>query len=355
MSVEEAWQEQIRNSIRTVDSLREYIHLSPEEAESIHRVADEFSWWITPYYASLMDKDDPNCPIRKQVAPSIAELHDPLGVIDPLQEEQHNPAPNVIKVYPDRIAWCVANTCASLCRHCLRKRMVGRETFDFSPQARQAALDYIAATPEIRDVLLTGGDPLMYPDDLLEGVLSKLREIQHVEIIRIGSRMPCTMPQRITDELCRMLKKYHPLWFNTQFNHPKELTPEAAEACARLASAGIPMGNQSVLLRGVNDDPETMKHLVQGLVKMRVRPYYLYQCQTLSGTAHFRTPVEAGINIIRSLRGFTTGFAIPRYVLDTPYGKVPMAPEYIVDRDDHAVYLQNFEGKIWREPNPRDP
>jgi lysine 2,3-aminomutase len=238
--------------------------------------------------------------------------------------------------------------------------MVAREqrdtggSFDFSVRARDAALDYIAATPEIRDVLLTGGDPLLYPDDVVEGILAGLRAIEHVEIIRIGSRTPCTMPQRITNDLCRMLERYHPLWFNTQFNHPKELTPEATEACARLADAGIPLGNQSVLMRGVNDDPETMKALVQGLVKMRVRPYYLYQCQILSGTAHFRTPVETGIEIIRNLRGFTTGFAVPRYVLDTPYGKVPMAPQYMVDRDDEAVYLENFEGKVWREPNPRD-
>jgi lysine 2,3-aminomutase len=261
----------------------------------------------------------------------------------------------VIKVYPDRIAWCVANRCASLCRHCLRKRMVGRENFDFTKEARQAALDYIAATPEIRDVLLTGGDPLMYPDDLVEELVSGLRAIDTVEIVRIGSRTPCTMPQRITDKLCRMLAKYHPLWVNVQFNHPKELTPEATAACARLADAGIPLGNQSVLLRGINDNPETMTTLVQGLVAMRVRPYYLYQCQILSGTAHFRTPVEVGIEIIRNLRGYTTGFAVPRYVLDTPYGKVPMAPQYMVDRDDDAVYLQNFEGKVWREPNPRDP
>jgi lysine 2,3-aminomutase len=355
MNVDREWQDQVRRSIRTVDALKEYIHLSPEEERDIRQVEGEFSWQITPYYAGLMDPDDPDCPIRKQVVPHIAELHDPIGIIDPLEEEKHNPAPNVIKVYPDRIAWCVSNRCASLCRHCLRKRMVGRENFDFSKQARQEALDYIAATPEIRDVLLTGGDPLMYPDDLVEELVSGLRAIEHVEIVRIGTRTPCTMPQRITEKLCRMLEKYHPLWINVQFNHPKELTPEATEACARLADAGIPLGNQSVLLRGINDDPGTMKALVQGLVKMRVRPYYLYQCQILSGTAHFRTPVEAGIEIIRNLRGYTTGFAVPRYVLDTPYGKVPMAPQYMVDRDDDAVYLQNYEGKVWREPNPRDP
>jgi len=353
--IDEDWIYQVRNSINTIDELKEYIEVTQEEEEHILAVQAEFSWLITPYYASLMDSDDPDCPITKQVVPDIAELHDPLGVMDPLEEEKHSPATNVIKVYPDRIAWCVSNRCPTLCRHCLRKRMVGRENFDFSIEARNAALDYIAGTPEIRDVLLTGGDPLMYSDDMVEELLSRLRAIEHVEIVRIGSRTPCTMPQRITEKLCRMLKKYHPLWLNTQFNHPKELTEEADEACARLADAGIPLGNQSVLLRGINDDPVTMKALVRGLVKMRVRPYYLYQCQILSGTAHFRTPVEVGIEIIRNLRGFTTGFAVPTYVLDTPYGKVPMGPEYMVDRDDEAVYLESFAGKTWREPNRREP
>ena len=355
MPFDDDWRHQVRNSIKTIDELKEYIEVSPEEEEGIAAVETEFSWHITPYYARLMSRDDRNCPIRKQAVPNIAELHDPLGIMDPLEEEKHGPAPNVIKVYPDRIAWCVSNRCPTLCRHCLRKRMVGREDFDFSIEARNGALDYLAGTPEIRDVLLTGGDPLMYPDEVIEELLSRLRDIDHAEITRIGSRTPCTMPQRITEKLCRMLKKYHPLWLNTQFNHPKELTEEAAEACARLADAGIPLGNQSVLLRGINDDPATMKALVRGLVKMRVRPYYLYQCQTLSGTAHFRTPIETGIEIIRKLRGFTTGFAVPTYVLDTPYGKVPMGPEYMVDRDDEAVYLKNFEGRSWREPNPRDP
>jgi lysine 2,3-aminomutase len=355
MTFDESWEQQVASSIRTVDELKEYIDLSSEEEEGILDVEAEFSWRITPYYADLMNRSDRSCPIRRQAVPDVAELHDPLGIIDPLEEEKHNPAPNVIKVYPDRIAWCVSNRCAVLCRHCLRKRMVGRESFDFSREACDEALDYIAGTPEIRDVLLTGGDPLMYPDEFIEDILARLREIDHVEIIRIGSRTPCTLPQRITEKLCRMLKKYHPLWLNTQFNHPKELTEEASEACARLANAGIPLGNQSVLLRGINEDPETMKRLVQGLVRIRVRPYYIYQCQILSGTAHFRTPIEAGIEVIRNLRGFTTGFAVPSYVLDTPYGKVPMAPQYIANRDEEAVYLRNFEGKIWREPNPMDP
>lgn len=232
--------------------------------------------------------------------------------------------------------------------------MVGRENFDFSEETRNAALDYIARTPEIRDVLITGGDPLMYSDAFVDDLLGRLRSIPSVEIIRIGSRAPCTMPQRITPELCAILKKYHPLWLNTQFNHPNELTPEAEEACRLLADAGIPLGNQSVLLKGINDDPRVMKTLVQGLVKMRVRPYYIYQAQVLAGTAHFRTPIEKGMEIIRSLRGFTTGFAVPVYLLDTPYGKIPMHPDTIEKRDDDAVFLRSWDGKIWREPNPRE-
>ena len=348
------WQWQVRNSIRSVEELKEYVNLSHKEEEEIREAEAEFSWQITPYYAQLMDRKDTNCPIRKQSIPNNIELHDPLGTLDPLDEEKHNPAPNVIKVYPDRIAWCVSNVCPVLCRHCLRKRMVGRENFDITREARNAALTYIEKTSDIRDVLVTGGDPLMYSDDFVEEIVSRLYAIDHVEIIRIGSRTPCTLPQRITSTLCNMLKKYHPIWLNTQFNHPKELTQEAKEACARLADAGIPLGNQSVLLKGINDNPKVMTALVQGLVKFRVRPYYLYQAQILAGTAHFRTPVETGIELIRKLCGFTTGFAVPTYVLDTPYGKVPMMPNYIDDRDSEAVYLRSFDGKVWQEPNPRD-
>ena len=345
------WKWQVRHRICSVAELKKYVNLSPKEEEQIREAESEFSWHITPYYAQLMDSDDPECPIRKQAIPDIRELHDPLGMMDPLDEEKHNPAPNVIKVYPDRIAWCVSNMCPVLCRHCLRKRMVGRETFDTTREVRNAALSYIEKTPEIRDVLITGGDPLMYSDDFVEEIVSRLRAIDHVEIIRIGSRAPCTLPQRITINLCNMLKKYHPVWLNTQFNHPKELTQEAEQACTRLADAGIPLGNQSVLLKGINDNPEIMLALVRGLVKFRVRPYYLYQAQILAGTAHFRTSVETGIELIRQLRGFTTGFAVPTYVLDTPYGKVSMMPNYIVDRDDEAIYLRSFDGKVWREPN----
>jgi len=348
-----SWEWQVQCTIRSVDELSEYLRLEENEKEGIHRAETEFSWHISPYYANLMDRENRDCPIRMQAVPQELELHDDTGMMDPLDEEKHNPAPYVIKVYPDRIAWTVSNTCPVLCRHCLRKRMVGREDFDFSQEAMNAALDYISRTPQIRDVLITGGDPLMHSDDVIDEILGKLREIKHVEIVRIGSRTLCTMPQRITDKLCRVLAKYHPLYVNTQFNHPVELTDEVGTACAKLADAGIPLGNQSVLLKGINDDPEVMKELVRGLLQFRIRPYYIYQAQTLKGTSHFIAPIERGIEIIEALRGHTSGLAVPVYLLDTPYGKIPMNPETIVRREDDAVYLRAWSGEVWREPNNR--
>ncbi|MFW6309027.1 MAG: KamA family radical SAM protein [bacterium] len=348
------WKWQVKNSITTVEELEKYIEVDEELRKEIKETEDTYRWKVTPYFARLMDNTDKDCPLRKQFVPDSRELQDEVGVIDPLEEEKHEPAPGIIKVYPDRIAWTVSNNCASLCRHCLRKRfMTAGEEGDFSGEAREKALEYIRNTPEIRDVLLTGGDPLLFPDDWVENILKELRAIDHVEIIRIGSRVPSTLPQRITPELCEMLEKYHPLWLNTQFNNPEELTKEAKEACARLANAGIPLGNQSVLMKGINDDPELMKELVQGLVAMRVRPYYIYQCQILEGTEHFRTPVETGINIMYNLRGYTSGLCVPTYLLDTPVGKVPMHPEYVKERDEDSVLFSNFEGKEWREPNSK--
>ena len=353
MKGNEAWLEQTAGSIGTVQDLRRYVEISAEEEREIIDAEKEFSWRVTPYYAGIMDAANRDCPIRMQAIPRREELDTDFGTIDPLHEESHLPAPNVIQVYPDRVAWTVSNSCPVLCRHCLRKRMVGRESFDFSREARDAALDYLSRTEEIRDVLITGGDPLMYPDDFVEELLTRLRAIRHVEIIRIGTRTPCTMPQRITARLCAMLARFHPLYVNTQFNHPRELTPEAGEACSRLADAGIPLGNQSVLLAGVNDDPEVMKALVRGLLAFRVRPYYLYQAQSLSGTAHFITPIEKGLEIIEALRGHTSGLAVPVYLLDTPYGKIPMNPQTIVGRDEDSVSLRAWNGRIWREPNRR--
>lgn len=354
MGESNSWKWQVQHTIRSVDRLSEYIRLDESEKEGIHRAEKEFGWHISPYYVHLMDNENEGCPVRMQAVPQERELHDDTGMMDPLDEEKHNPAPYVIKVYPDRIAWTVSNTCPVLCRHCLRKRMVGREDYHFSQEAMNEALDYISHTPEIRDVLVTGGDPLMHPDDVIDEILGKLREIKHVEIVRIGSRTPCTLPQRITDKLCRILEKYHPLYVNTQFNHPVELTEEAGAACAKLADAGIPLGNQSVLLKAINDDPEVMKELVRGLLRFRVRPYYIYQAQTLKGTSHFITPIEKGIEIIEALRGHTSGLAVPVYLLDTPYGKIPMNPETIVRREDDAVYLRAWNGEIWREPNNRE-
>jgi lysine 2,3-aminomutase len=284
--------------------------------------------------------------------PRTVELDDPAGTADPLDEVAHSPVKNVIRVYPDRIAFCVNNECALYCRFCLRKRMVGDEEWIMKKRELEVGLDWIRRTPAIRDVLLTGGDPLVFSDDKLEWLVAELRRIPHVEIVRLGTRLPVTLPFRVTDALCRMLERYHPIWVNTHFNHPKELTPEAAEACDRLLRAGIPVGNQSVLLGGINDDAATMKALCEGLVRMRVRPYYCYQAQLLEGTAHFRVPIERGIEIFRELRGRTSGYAIPTYVLDTPYGKVPLGYPYLRGRAGDHVVVEAWDGRVWRELNP---
>jgi len=346
------WTWQMQHRIRSEAQLREWLEPTPDECEGITKLADRFHFVITPYYAALMDPHDPACPIRRQVVPSVAELRDPRGRPDPLDEVAHSPVKNVIRVYEDRIAFCVNNECALYCRFCLRKRMVGEPEWAMKKRELGAALDWIRATPAIRDVLLTGGDPLVFSDDRLAWLLGELRAIPHVEIVRLGTRLPVTLPFRVTDALCELLARHHPIWVNTHFNHPKELTREAAQACDRLARAGIPIGNQSVLLRGVNDDVATMKALCEGLVRMRVRPYYCYQAQVLEGTAHFRVPIERGVAIFRALRGRTSGFAIPQYVLDTPYGKVPLDYPFLRGREGDDVLVETFDGRIWREPNP---
>jgi lysine 2,3-aminomutase len=348
------WVWQMQHRIRSARDLEAWLEPTPEERRGIERLADRFHFVITPYYASLMDPSDPSCPIRRQVVPHAAELDDPAGLADPLDEVAHSPVKNVIRVYPDRIAFCVNNECALYCRFCLRKRMVGDEEWTMKKRELAVALDWIRATPEIRDVLLTGGDPLVYSDPRLEWILEALRKIPHVEVIRLGTRLPVTLPFRVTEALCRMLERYHPIWVNTHFNHPRELTPEAARACDRMARAGIPVGNQSVLLRGINDDVATMKELCEGLVRMRVRPYYCYQAQLLEGTAHFRVPIERGVEIFRALRGRTSGFAIPLYVLDTPHGKVPLTHPYLRGREGDDVLVETWDGHLWRERNPRD-
>jgi len=346
------WLQELHSGINTVEQLEEYIDLTPEERAGVQAIEGVFNWGISPYYASLMDAEDPDCPIRRQVVPRIEEMHDQLGVWDPLKEEDHSPVENLIHVYPDRVAFCVSSICPTFCRFCLRKRMVDTRGSTIGEENLEEGCDYIRNTPAIRDVLLTGGDPLLMPDQRIEEIVARIHEIPHVELVRVGSRSPCTLPSRITDELCERLARHQPFWINTHFNHPKELTPEAVAACGRIIDHGIPMGNQTVLLKGVNDDSAVLKELGERLVAARVRPYYLYQCQVLKGTAHFRVRIERGVQFMRDLRGRTSGFAIPQYVLDTPYGKVPLNYQYVRERDGDEVVLETFSGKLWREPNP---
>lgn len=346
------WTWQMQHRIRSATALAEWVAPTDDERAAIDALAERFRFVITPYYASLMDPADPQCPVRRQVVPRLAELDDRAGLEDPLDEVAHSPVKNVVRVYGDRIAFCVNNECALYCRYCLRKRMVGEPEWTMKQRELEAALAWIRRTPEIRDVLLTGGDPLVFSDDKLGWLLGELRAIPHVELVRLGTRLPVTLPYRVTDALCALLERHHPIWVNTHFNHPKELTAEAAEACDRLTRAGCPVGNQSVLLAGINDDVATMKALCEGLVRMRVRPYYCYQAQLLAGTAHFRVPIERGVELFRALRGRTSGFAIPLYVLDTPYGKVPLMHPYLRGREGDDVLVESFDGRIWREPNP---
>jgi len=343
----------MQNRIHSAEALHEWIDPTEGELGAIEKTEGVFRWNITPYYAALMDPEDPACPVRRQVVPSMEELEpDIVGVTDPLGEVDHSPVKNLIHNYEDRVAFCVTAECAIYCRYCLRKRMVGDAEHFMRTGELQEAIDYIAAHDEIRDVLLTGGDPLTFNESNLEWLLSRLRAIDHVELIRFGSRMPVKLPYRITDDLCDLLERYHPIWINTHFNHPKELTEDAAAAIDRLKRAGVPVGNQTVLLRGINDDPETMKALNEGLVRMRVRPYYLYQAQLIGGTAHLRTPIEVGMHILRELRGRTSGFAIPDYVLDTPHGKVPLNRSYVKGRAGDRVVMESYSGQLWAEPNP---
>ena len=354
MAEQGTWQDQLARSITTVEALGRIIRLDPGEADGIRAAGAASRWGITPYYASLMDPADPRCPIRRQAVPSVEELTDKDGTSDPLGEEAVTVAPNLIRLYPDRVAWCVTGSCPVYCRFCFRRRLTGEPGGDYSEDALARGLACIRDTPEIRDVLVTGGDPLMLPDDRLADLLGRIRAVPHVEIIRIGTRAPVSLPHRVTPAHCEMLRAFHPLWINTHFNHPRELTPLAAAACARLADAGIPLGNQSVLLKGVNDDEPTMRRLLHGLVRMRIRPYYLFQCHLNRGSAHFRTPVETGIDIMSRLRGSTTGFAVPAFIVDTPYGKVPVERGTVVERDSEAVFLRSQDGRVWREPNARE-
>jgi len=348
---------QLRNRVNSLADLEKHINLSKEERSGIILSGNKLAMSITPHFLNLVDKDDPNCPIRRQVIPRMEEsLDDPLELNDPCGEDSHMPVPGLVHRYPDRVLFLVTDRCASYCRYCTRSRVVSGVGEQQLETQWEAAFEYLENTPAVRDVLLSGGDPLLFSDGKLEKILSRLRAIPHIQFIRIGSRIPIFLPQRITDSLCDMLKKYHPLFISIHTNHPKELTTEVKAGLEKLADAGVPTGNQSVLLNGVNDDVMTQKALVHKLLMCRAKPYYLYQCDLIKGSSHLRTSIAKGIEIIEGLRGHTTGYAIPQYVIDGPGGggKIPINPNYIVQRDDKQVTLRNYEGKefIYPEPQP---
>ncbi|MFO7665982.1 MAG: KamA family radical SAM protein [Desulfobacterales bacterium] len=349
------WQWQLKNRIRDLDTLSKIISLSEEEREILESNGGAMPLAITPYYASLLDKTNPMHPLRRAVVPIKAELCKSHGESeDPLGEDADSPVKGLVHRYPDRVLFLVTDFCSTYCRYCTRSRMVGRSPEKHAEGSNwKAAIEYIEAHTEIRDVLLSGGDPLTLSDEGLEWLLSSLCRIPHVEIVRIGTKVPVVLPQRVTPKLVRMLKRYHPLWINIHFMHPEELTPETSAACTRLADAGIPLGSQTVLLKDINDNVKTMKQLFHGLLKIRVRPYYLYQCDPIVGSSHFRTPVEKGLEIIKGLRGHTTGLAIPSFVIDTPGGggKIPLLPDYVMGRYGDEIVLKNYEENIFLYPD----
>ncbi|MCB1041868.1 MAG: KamA family radical SAM protein [Acidobacteria bacterium] len=351
------WKWQVRNRVRRVDQLARIINLTEDERASVEKRSSNLPIAITPYYLSLLSVDDPQQPLRKTHIPVGDEyLKTPGEDPDPLGEDHDTAVPGLVHRYPDRVLFLTTGFCSTYCRYCTRSRMVGETNgeYSFSITNWEKAAQYIEAHPEIRDCLLSGGDALSIGDDKLEWLLTRLRSIKHLEFIRIGTKIPVVMPQRVTPALCNMLKKFHPLWMSIHFTHPEELTPETMEACSRLADAGIPLGSQTVLLKGINDDAAVLKKLFHGLLRTRVKPYYLYQCDPVSGSSHFRTPVEKGLEIIRQLRGHTTGYAIPQLVIDAPGGggKIPILPDYIVGRDGDDLLLTNFEGGLFRYPDP---
>ncbi|HWQ73293.1 MAG TPA: lysine 2,3-aminomutase [Desulfitobacteriaceae bacterium] len=351
------WKWQVANRITTVEELEQIIEITADEKRGIKECLDIFGMAITPYYTTLIDPKDAADPIRKQAIPLPFEIEkSKCDLEDPLHEEMDSPVKGITHRYPDRVLFLITDQCATYCRHCTRRRMAGSTDKALSRKNLQKAIDYIKNTPNIRDVLLSGGDSLLVADETIEFILGSLRAIDHVEVIRFGSRTPVVLPQRINDDLCRIIKAYHPIWLNTHFNHPKEITPETKEACRKLADSGVPLGNQTVLLRGVNDCPYIVRKLVHELVKMRVRPYYLYQCDLSTGIEHFRTPVSKGIEIIELLRGHTSGFAVPTYVIDAPGGggKIPVFPQYLISQSTDKVILRNYEGVICSYTEPED-
>ena len=352
------WIWQLKNRITTTEQLERLMTLTPEEKAGCDHANQKLALAITPYFFNLIDRDDPHCPIRKQVIPRAGELVVSEGeMLDSLDEDGHSPVPGLVHRYPDRVLFLVTDRCAAYCRYCTRSRLVSNaQDYNFHPEYEQG-LRYIEAHPEIRDVLLSGGDPLLLSDKKLEHLISRLRAIKHVEFIRIGSRIPVFLPQRITPELCEIFKKYGPIWMSIHVNHPKEATAELKAACERLAFAGVPLGNQSVLLKGVNDDADVMKALVHRLLRMRVRPYYLYQMDLITGGSHFKVDVRKGLEIIKALRGHTTGYAVPQYVIDAPGGggKVPMNPDYVEKITDEEIVFRNYEGQVFRYPLKAEP
>jgi lysine 2,3-aminomutase len=347
----EDWHWQIKNRIHTLETISKIVVLTPQEEEGIKKSHGRLSMAVTPYWVTLMDPNDPECPIRRQAIPTAEEFcFGSNEFVDPCAEDRDSPVSGLVHRYPDRVLLLGTEQCAMYCRHCTRRRLVGeKQVSSINSKSIDAAVEYIRANKKIRDVLISGGDPLMLEDDELEDILDKIVRIPHVEFVRLGTRVPVTLPQRITEPLVAMLKKYKPLWISLHFNHPKEISKRCKIACEMLADSGIPLGSQTVLLKGINDKPYVMKKLMHELLMIRVRPYYIYQCDPVKGTAHFRTPVTVGINIIEKLRGFTSGYAVPTYVVDAPGGggKIPVGPSYLISQDKGKHVLRNYKGKIY--------
>ncbi|MFH2103802.1 MAG: lysine 2,3-aminomutase [Chloroflexota bacterium] len=350
------WRWQLSHRLNTAEEIEKVFPLTESERKALN-ATNLFRVEVTPYFISLIDPDDPEDPIRRQIIPTDTEMVPFTAMMeDSLAEDRHSPVPGLVHRYPDRVLMLVTTQCASYCRYCTRSRIVGDPAATFSRQEFEMQIDYLKRTPQVRDVLLSGGDPLVLAPKILEEILSRLREIPHIEILRIGSRVPVFLPMRVTDELCQMLEKYHPFWLNIHVNHSNEISTELADACDKLNRAGVPLGNQSVLLAGVNDNVHIQRKLAQDLVRIRVRPYYLYQCDLVEGAGHFRTPVAKGIEIMEGMRGHTSGFAVPQYIVDAPGGggKIPVMPNYMLTMSDHKVVFRNFEGYITTYEEPTD-
>jgi lysine 2,3-aminomutase len=349
------WRWQVRNRIRSLPHVERILELSAAEREALVRGGTMLPVGVTPYYMSLLEPANPQHPLRRTVIPTLGEFERAPGEADdPLGEDRHSPVPGLVHRYPDRVLLLALDFCSTYCRYCTRSRVVGHGEISPNESRLEAAFEYLRRNTQIRDVLISGGDPLSLSDERLNWILGRIRSIPHIEFVRIGTKMPSVLPQRITPQLCRMLRRYHPLWMSVHFLHPEECTREAAKACERLADAGIPLGSQTVLLKGVNDRVDVMKDLMHRLLRMRVRPYYLYQCDPISGSSHFRTPVARGLEILEGLRGHTTGYAVPTFVIDAPGGggKIPLQPQYVIGRDGDNLVMRNFEGETFTYPDP---